>query len=328
MRTKAAAAFFLSLLLLGPARPAGSAPCPSNGTRFEPSDGRTLLILGQDKESVDHYRSRVSQPPGGVSLYTSLSAPSLGLQTPYTIGAGTHDMPYEVRTNPYAVMNVGLALPDPAQIYNGVWDGNITTLGNLLRDTNRPIFLRIGYEFEQYPAGTFKRAFQYIVDRLRLMSVANVAFVWHSNTSGSLNSAYYPGDAYVDWVAVSIFGQGFEPGIWRAGVVADFAAAHGKPLMIAESTPMGRTTATANPQQLWNDWYAPVVQFIAQRDVKAFAYINADWDMQPLWAGRGFGDSRVEESPSDFLQYLWVTEITKVRYLHGMPGTFCSLGFG
>jgi len=58
----------------------------------------------------------------------------------------------------------------------------------------------------------FVAAYRHIVERIRAAGATNVAFVWHVNDgdvpdeSWNRLEQYYPGDGYVDWVAVSVYG--------------------------------------------------------------------------------------------------------------------------
>jgi hypothetical protein len=85
------------------------------------------------------------------------------------------------------------------------------------------------------------------------------------------------------------------------------------------------TTPTADGAALWNDWYAPVAAFVAARGVKAWSYINANWEAQPMWQGKEWGDTRVEANPA--LMDLWKAEVTTSRYLHSSPTLFSTLGY-
>src|SRR5262249_15634128 len=156
---------------------------------------------------------------------------------------------------------------------------------------------------------------------------------------------------YVDWVALSWF---LPPQAMPAGTrlrvptqmelareVLSFARHAGKPVMIAESTPQGydlsRHTHAKIPP-LWDgpsgaevvpkssgvigrEWYRPFFAFIdANRDaIRAFAYINARWDSQPMWGppyqSGYWGDSRIQADAT--VQKLWVAEITRPVWLHG-----------
>ncbi|MEO0973283.1 MAG: glycosyl hydrolase [Pseudomonadota bacterium] len=146
---------------------------------------------------------------------------------------------------------------------------------------------------------------------------------------------WYPGDEYVDWMGLSWFMnpdertvvemEGFTP--LSPGELSDevlaLARAHGKPVMIAEASPQAfdlkeRFTAHHTPiwdgealsdkrsvsnDDIWNYWFVPLFAYMDQNAdvIRALAYINVDWDSQPMWGppyGSGFwGDTRLETNP-------------------------------
>jgi hypothetical protein len=125
-----------------------------------------------------------------------------------------------------------------------------------------------------------------------------------------------------------LFGQAYHgAALSYANEVAAFAATAGHPLMVAESTPRGNNVRFANAADLWSAWYAPVIGFIEQHDVKAWSYINANWDAQPMWANADppWGDSRIESNPD--MKALWLAEMAKPRYLQASPTLFSTLGY-
>ncbi|MFE3637686.1 endo-1,3-beta-xylanase [Streptomyces sp. NPDC059168] len=249
-----------------------------------------------------------------------------------------------------------------------------------LKGYDRPVYLRIGYEFDGpwncYNADFYKKAFVYIKGRIDALGADRVATVWQSaawplNTNtdhpeyhyivtdpGHLD-AWYPGDRYVDWVALSSFYNAGSVGTqWGCHAfdtapvglqnrVLDFARGHGKPVMIAESSPQGYQTGAKtkscifrkNPgstsgQALWDEWYAPYFRWITDnRDViRAAAYINTNWGSQSLWqcangseaGGTGcangyWGDSRVQADPTVLSRF--VAELKKGQYVGGSGST-------
>lgn len=99
---------------------------------------------------------------------------------------------------------------------------------------DRPVFLRIGYEFDGpwncYKQDYYKAAFRYIKERINALGANKVATVWHAATFPDDNdpanhyqltggggiqdlaqaiqthySGWYPGSEYVDWVGISFF---------------------------------------------------------------------------------------------------------------------------
>jgi beta-mannanase len=73
-----------------------------------------------------------------------------------------------------------------------------------------------------------------------------VQFVWHSWAAPRLASLedFYPGDHVIDWMGILLFQQWY-PWSVKSGSPSDvqhvleLAQQHGKPVMIAESTPFG-----------------------------------------------------------------------------------------
>ena len=219
-------------------------------------------------------------------------------------------------------------------IIDGALDDHLHRLFHVLARRSHSTFLRVGYEFDNPSFGysddpaAYQQAFRVMVDscRHRVQHCRDkVHFVWHSWAASDVNlTAFYPGDDYVDWVGVSLFLQLYRdptaamtntsaslstsndtmtstyvvnPMVQR---VLDFGQQHGKPLMIAESTPFGGIDKLHDP---WASWFEPVLQVIDDYDVGVFSYISCDWESQPMWRGVGFGDSRLTTNKT--VMQLW-----------------------
>lgn len=388
-----ASAAFIGALCIGMACSAASGP----PTRFAPPAGRTLLVIGQDFEAVAGYAQHCKQcpPPAGVTAYLGfydLLSPAAGFgglgedaagqaAPDADWGAGATSAARVLRQFPEAALVIGLDISNGrrkdglAQIARGLHDDKIERLATFFRSARRPVFLRIGYEFDGVwnqgyeVRATYVAAYRRIVDGLRARQVSNVTFVWQASASpiddvleqGKRENLrdWYPGAAYVDWVALSWFLRpGTQPGTQRLRVpdqlelaqeVLAFARAEGKLVMIAESTPQGydlsaltrsnispvwdgkphADTVNRSADEIWTEWYEPLLSFIdANRDlIGAFAYINARWDDQPMWgppyASGYWGDSRIQANPR--IQDLWLTEMHRAPWLHGGPTLFVTL---
>jgi beta-mannanase len=126
-------------------------------------------------------------------------------------------------------------------ILSGRWDGYIDTWADAARIYNRPLLVSWGLEMNgkwfpwsgyYYGAGnkaqngrlagpdTYKRAFRYVVDRVRKRGADRIQWVFHVNAlpfpKQSWNSIaeYYPGSAYADWLGLSLYGMQFKGGSW------------------------------------------------------------------------------------------------------------------
>ncbi|MFG2821567.1 endo-1,3-beta-xylanase [Kitasatospora sp. NPDC048365] len=395
--------------------PATQAPATAAvAARNLPADGRILPIMGQDSDTLAAYKADVldrpglnAPRPGGVTLYTNLvlggsPEPLAGIVAPADWGAGRVDFSSTLAAYPGSALAVGLYLSDattgcnnqPLRAIIGRNDSDVTAgspnlisqyrakvdqMVTALKGYNRPVYLRIGYEFDGpwncYSADFYKQAFAYIKGRIDALGAANVATVWQS-AAWPLNAStdhpewnyvvtdpahydtWYPGDQYVDWVALSAFYTSgslatqwgcshydTDPGALQDRVL-NFARGHGKPVMIAESAPQGYQTgahtrscifqknkSAATGQDIWNQWYAPYFAWIHRNSdvIRAAAYINTNWDSQTLWqcadgaqaGGPGcsngyWGDSRVQADPTVLADYL--AELRGSSWVNGTGG--------
>jgi hypothetical protein len=324
----------------------------SGAERFEPEDGKTVLIVGQERSEIARYWREVG-PAGGYMLYGSLPALD-GIRGPAR-GRGCSDSGWMdfgdwARGYPDTVAQVGLYMVGVTEAgAAGEMDPAVAELGRILRESRKPVFLRIGYEcdgpWNRYPPEPYKRAWRRIADILRghkvgqgtkIAPVTNVALVWHSAAyathAGHSFREWYPGDDSVDWVAVSWFpwARPEDEAIAAAArdEVAAFARQHRKPLMIAEAAP--KSFFEADAPDAWKGWHARVLAWIAQNDVKAYSYINQDWNAMPQWqaeCGQGdWGNTRVQKPGSVILE-AWRHEMSGARWLKQGPGLFPAIGF-
>ena len=238
-----------------------------------------------------------------------------GLQSTVSWGAGDVNGQQLLDDYPHSVLVIGLSLVDQSgrnlqRISDGTHNAAIDELGQFITAAERPVFVRIGYEFDgpwnHYEPELYIAAYRHIVTRWREQGVDNAINVWQSATSifGRYRDlpfeSWYPGDEYVDWMGTSYF----EGDRTLHDAFLAFARNHNKPVMIAESTPQGYdleqltyadpTTSGVNAQAktaeaIWDAWYAPFFEFIhSNADViRAVAYINVDWKNQPMWGPAG-----------------------------------------
>lgn len=125
------------------------------------------------------------------------------------------------------------------EILAGKWDSYIDMWGDGAKAFGRPFFVSLCNEMngdwfpwsghfyggENGGSETFKKAWHYIVDRVRARGATNVMWVFHVNNFPAENdewnvfASYYPGSDYVDWLGLSVYGKQF----LRSGNWADFA---------------------------------------------------------------------------------------------------------
>ena len=303
--------------------------------KFAPADGQKLLIIGQDLGSVggldSHqagYVDNVSTHlPAGITTYTDI--PGLGgLTAQSNWGAGDiHAGAYlQDSTFRNSFLVIGLYIVNRLSgIKAGFFDSSIRRLAEWVRSAPKPVFIRVGYEFEgpwnDYDPEEYRAAWRHIVHLFDEEEVRNAAFVWQSAGLNYQNiERWYPGDEYVNWVGYSHF-----DGVNMGQSILAFADEHKKPVMIAEATPR-RQIKDGSPENHWRSWYIPLFNRIYDNDrIKALAYINADWEAQPMWRNQGWGDSRVQAV--DFIRRAWESEIAKTPWVTASDSLFKQLRF-
>ena len=198
-----------------------------------------------------------------------------------------------------------------AETAGGTDDPAIAQLCTGIRSLNRPVYLRIGYEFNGswngYQSATYVAAFRRIAAALHICT-PDVAIVWNWSPDAELDAeaagyspdtfparlqAFYPGDDSVDWWALNLFTpQGITAPATQQFLTAAAQLKH--PVMIAESTSKGFDTT--DPVVL-NIWFLPYFNFLrANPGIQAFCYINWNWKAYPQWSD--WGDARLDQSPA------------------------------
>jgi hypothetical protein len=124
------------------------------------------------------------------------------------------------------------------EILAGKWDTYIDKWADAARDFGHPLIVVFGVEMNgtwfpwsgAYYGGaqwdpeqknwkgpeTFRRAYRYVVDRVRARGASNIKWMFHTNNypypyeTWNCAPAYYPGSDYVDWLGLSVYGQQYK----------------------------------------------------------------------------------------------------------------------
>lgn len=294
-------------------------------SKFIPPDDQVLLVIGQDKNVIRDYL-KMEKIPAGFSFYTSIQNVD-GIHGPIDYGGGIQDAKYLTDEYPDTVLQVGLYMVDALKdIVDGKFDSNIKNLGEWIIATNRPVFLRIGYEFDfpsnHYDPQEYQEAYRYIVDHLKDQQVDNVVYVWHSYAAFIDRSVmdWYPGDNYVDWFGISYF---FPSNTRFQERIIKLAKEKQKPVMIAEASPSFITTLKG--KKSWDTFFQPMFDLVQKYNIKMLCYINCNWDDYGMFASLKWGDARLQND--DYVKLYWKKEIEKSKYLHSSPELFNILGY-
>ncbi len=333
--------------------------------KFEPSEGKVLLFVGQELEAVggleeyndgylDHFRK-----PMGWTTYTNINPGENsfgrtqegldGLYETADWGDNDYNATLQLQSESYSDMALAIGLQfvnHEEKVADGTHDAYIHTLADFLISLGeRPVFLRIAYEFDgdawnHYDQKSTIAAYKRMVDILRERGVSNTAYVWQS--TGFLSTqeeleAWYPGDSYVDWLGVSFFNK------WSKIEMFEFARKKGKPVFIAEASPTitdpskpfdsGETLETqlSDPkqaEQAWQEWFLPFFDAIEENSdvVKAVHYINCHWDSHRMWHDNPtFKRIDARLHLSDSISKRWNDRMSDPKFVHSSPELYEDL---
>ena len=307
-------------------------------TKFVPPSGQTLLVLGQTLDDIDELTAAFPDEatPGGWAAYWGIPSTEGLAETSVTGSGDRQNHQALVDRFPNAAIQSALWMVGTWGVARdtgqGVYDDVIREFSAWANRVEAPIYLRIGYEFDgphnELEPTDYVTAYQRFVDITREEGVTNVAFVWHSYASppykGYALSSWYPGDDYVDWVAVSLFGHSYNPDPGpSANAVFDFARTHKKPVMVAEASPV-RGISSANLAS-WDTWFVNFFSLAYQKNIKAISFINTDWTEFEAATELGWRDARLQNN--DSVAEAFFTETAKARYLKESLQLFGQLGF-
>jgi mannan endo-1,4-beta-mannosidase len=173
-------------------------------------------------------------------------------------------------------------------------DGYLRKFATEVRNSDIPVALNFGHEMNGfwYPWGPdqtkpadFVRAYRHIHDVFTTVGATKVIWVWSPNIVNYFPKVklapLYPGDAYVDWVGVSGYNEGWEH--WKFSDVFDKTLAQmraftSKPALITETG----VDATADQATRLSGLF----DYVAKRpDVIGFVYFDynqrLDWRLEP-----------------------------------------------
>jgi hypothetical protein len=272
-------------------------PRANYGALLEPRD-KLMHGAGQSQAAHRNYREVMleNQKPAVIMTYIGLK----GISSNWTVSLKEEILSYQPQ---FVIPQIGLSMTqdgNPAAHYEGdvaagLMDREIDALIEGLRQLASPCYLRIGYEFNGlswngYQPATYINAFIRITQKIREADL-EVATVWDAAVGGVTSYMdYYPGDTIVDWWGINPF------------PVTDFthpnlpnfiasAKAHGKPVMIGESTPT--YVGVLQGETSWTKWFVPYFNMLhANEGIKMFCYINWNWGDYEQW--KTWGDCRLE----------------------------------
>jgi len=233
----------------------GTPAPPPKLAKFEPPAG---LLLGLSA-FPDALRANGGKLPaleqlgGPLAVYLTYYP----LIDPATASSNLGVFPREVAQ---AAREAGAALHlalEPKMPLSSITEATLTPFALAARDAELPIFLRFAGEFND-PVNAWSRDPALYVQKFRLIHdvmarvAPNVAMVWMPMANGTdCLTRYFPGDAYVDWVGVSLYsvpflngdsrfsGENYNPLEQVSGIYNCYSARH--PVQVSEYASSSRT---------------------------------------------------------------------------------------
>ena len=257
-----------------PAPPGRAAPL------FAPPTGETYLGVSTDFTRLDAFDAAAGIT--GPAIYNRWSTPDGAFQPTLDQAASRPGL------TPMVSWNLPL---DGAQVTNGSRDSYITAQAQAVRSYGRPVFIRLDWEMNAYwyphwnvgavtPA-QYVASWRHVYALFHAAGVTNAAFVWAPNALDYFTSTgqrvttdnWYPGDDVVNWIGLDAYPQSAPSDVLLNGhdamnAIAGFAAAHTKPVMLAEWAPNTPHPDTADPINLVFDWAE------SHPNVKALVYFD------------------------------------------------------
>jgi Glycosyl hydrolase family 26 len=115
-------------------------------------------------------------------------------------------------------MRTGTGEPSDVEIATTtLHDRVLHEIGKTVAEFGKPLFIRLGFEFNGvwngYTSGVYPIAYRKMVDIFRAAGVDQAAYIWCYEPDGPNDfdavidgqSAWYPGDDYVDWFGLDLF---------------------------------------------------------------------------------------------------------------------------
>ncbi len=218
------------------------------------------------------------------------------------------------------VIQFGLQLVGATEVIpNGDLDKDIEDFLDGVEELGLPVYARLGYEFNGlswngYQPQPYKESFIYLTNKIRERDL-EIATVWNyvpDPTQPSNFMNYYPGDEYVDWWSINYFDVS-QLSNSLSEAYLDSSEAHGKPVLIGESTPKG--VGVLNGQTSWDTWFSPFFNLLKNEPgIKVTGYINWNWAEFPQWST--WGDTRLEKN--EIVVNNFKTEMDDSVYFHAV----------
>lgn len=320
------------------AEEANATPASRSSDSWEPMGtgmvlGITSRGLPKDFDALDALSEQIGRPPAAVAWFQHWGNDAYwsNVQPELLEGMASKGVTPIITWDPW---DPRLPAADPSQaqfafsnILQGDFDAYIDSWAEGLAAFGEPVYVRFATEmngnWQPWSVGqngttaeVYVDTWRYVHDRFSDAGVDNVRWVWNPNANWyddpGMLSQLYPGDAYVDWVALDGFNWGTSyywadcscSSFWQtfADVFGssydEVASITDKPIMIAE-------TASAEEGGDKAAWIRETIEEMPERfpQVRALIWFNLDKET----------DWRVESSPASLRAFVEVARSPEMQ---------------
>jgi len=187
-------------------------------------------------------------------------------------------------------------------IIAGRFDADLRRWAAAARDYGGPLLVEYGTEMNGFwfswnathnghdrGAVKFRAAYRHIVELMRRRGADNISWVFHVNNDDqparpwNRMEQYYPGDHYIDWLAVSVYGSLLPTEHWNESFRAGLARAYRRLAAMAPTKPIAVAefgVTKGNPRVDPTGWARRAFTTLASGDfprIRGFSWWNERW---------------------------------------------------
>lgn len=204
------------------------------------------------------------------------------------------------------------------KIADGNFDRELTEYANDVKKFGEPVMIEFGTEMngDWFPwsgvysngnPGIFKNAYIRIIEIFRKQKAENVTWVFHVNYDSSPKEKwntmadYYPGDEYIDWIGMSIYGAQHPNDEW-VNISGIFETAYKELAAVSLNKPLAVFEFGVIENKLKPEWIKEFFSIIKDRKfsrIKGISYWHSNWDNQD----GSYSFMRIDSSPESLEAY-------------------------
>ncbi|MEK7376130.1 MAG: glycosyl hydrolase [Candidatus Margulisiibacteriota bacterium] len=167
------------------------------------------------------------------------------------------------------------------KINSGLFDDGIEYFAQGAAKWRKPVFIAFGHEMNGtwYPwagnPGNYVLAFKRIVDIFNKTGATNVTWVWNIDARFDFKD-YYPGDKYVDFIAVDNYGSSHDTvSQLFDNIITALRTIYKKPVIIGETSYDGNTR-NGGSQAYKQRYVKDLPKYCKNKKISGFVWFNLD----------------------------------------------------